>query len=99
MRLQPFHRNFGKRLIKTPKLNFLDPGLTAWLAGVRDAAALVAGPMRGPLFETILISEFVKRCRRRMQVRPLGCRGLVRAPREIHGSGRRISLPSRLRRR
>lgn len=63
MRLQPFHRNFGKRLTKTPKLYFLDPGLAAWLAGVRDAAALVSGPMRGPLFETFVVAEFMKRRR------------------------------------
>jgi predicted AAA+ superfamily ATPase len=63
MRLQPFHRNFGKRLTKTPKLYFLDPGLAAWLAGVRDAAALVTGAMRGPIFETFVVAEFAKRRR------------------------------------
>jgi predicted AAA+ superfamily ATPase len=60
MRLHPFHRNFGKRLTKAPKLYFLDPGFAAWLAGVRDAASLVTGAMRGPLFETFIVAEFVK---------------------------------------
>ena len=63
LRLPPFHRNFGKRLTKTPKLYFLDPGLAAWLAGVRNAADLVTGTMRGPIFETFVVAEFVKRRR------------------------------------
>jgi predicted AAA+ superfamily ATPase len=63
VRLAPFHRNFGKRLTKTPKLYFLDPGLAAWLAGVRGAAELAVGSLRGPLFETWVVSEFIKRRR------------------------------------
>jgi len=58
--LPPYHRNFGKRLTKSPKLYFLDTGLAAWLAGVRDARELVAGNLRGPLFETWVIGEFLK---------------------------------------
>ena len=38
VRLPPYFRNFGKRLVKTPKLYFLDVGLMAWLLGIRDAA-------------------------------------------------------------
>lgn len=60
MRLTPFHRNFGKRLTKTPKLYFLDPGLAAWLAGVRNGSDLVTGSLRGPIFETFVVAEFVK---------------------------------------
>ena len=71
MRLQPFHRNFGKRLTKTPKLYFLDPGLAAWLAGVRDAAALVTGAMRGPIFETFVVAEFAKRHRHALRAEEL----------------------------
>ena len=68
MRLTPFHRNFGKRLTKTPKLYFLDPGLAAWLAGVRAARELSVGSLRGPLFETWGVGEFLKR--RRNALRP-----------------------------
>ncbi len=68
MRLTPFHRNFGKRLTKTPKLYFLDPGLAAWLAGVRGAQELAIGSQRGPLFETWVVSEFIKH--RRNMLRP-----------------------------
>lgn len=60
-RIPPYHRNFGKRLVKTPKLYFLDTGLAAWLMGIRDAATLSTHPMRGALFETWVVSEFIKR--------------------------------------
>ena len=63
LRLAPFHRNFGKRLTKTPKLYFLDTGFAAWLAGVRSADELAIGSLRGPLFETWVVSEFAKRRR------------------------------------
>ncbi|THF65319.1 ATP-binding protein [Pseudothauera rhizosphaerae] len=63
LRLAPFHRNFGKRLTKTPKLYFLDAGFAAWLAGVRGADELATGNLRGPIFETWVVSEFAKRRR------------------------------------
>jgi predicted AAA+ superfamily ATPase len=71
LRLQPFHRNFGKRLTKSPKLYFLDPGLAAWLAGVRDSSALVTGAMRGPIFETFVVAEFLKRRRNALRTEEL----------------------------
>lgn len=58
--LPPYHRNLGKRLTKTPKLYFLDTGFAAWLAGVRAATELVLGSLRGPLFETLVVAEFMK---------------------------------------
>ena len=60
MRLPPYHANFGKRLVKTPKLYFLDVGLMAWLLGIRDAATLETHAARGALFETWVVSELVK---------------------------------------
>lgn len=65
--LTPWHRNLGKRLTKTPKLYFLDTGFAAWLAGVRDARELVAGSLRGPLFETFIVSEFIKHKRNHLR--------------------------------
>lgn len=64
-RLPPYHGNFGKRLVKTPKLYFHDTGLAAWLLGVRDAATLNAHPMRGALFENLGVAEFGKHLRHR----------------------------------
>jgi predicted AAA+ superfamily ATPase len=58
--LQPHHRNFGKRLVKAPKLYFYDVGLAAWLLGIRDAATLVTHAARGALFETYVVSELTK---------------------------------------
>lgn len=58
--LKPHHRNFEKRLVKTPKLYFHDPGLAAWLLGIQSAAAIETHPMRGPLFETWVVSELLK---------------------------------------
>ncbi|MHB1359258.1 MAG: ATP-binding protein [Rhodocyclaceae bacterium] len=66
-RLPPYHRNLGKRLTKTPKLYFLDTGFAAWLAGIRDARELVAGNLRGPLFETFVIAEFIKHKRNHLR--------------------------------
>lgn len=58
--LRPHHRNFGKRLVKTPKLYFLDSGLAAWLLGIRDAQTLETHAARGALFETWVVSELHK---------------------------------------
>ena len=62
MLLKPHHRNFGKRLVKSPKLYFLDVGLAAWLMGIRDAATLKTHAARGALFETWAVSELYKDC-------------------------------------
>lgn len=61
LRLPPYHRNFGKRLVKTPKLYFLDVGLMAWLLGIRDTTVIETHAARGALFETWVVSELVKR--------------------------------------
>jgi len=58
--LPPWHRNLGKRLVKTPKLYFIDTGLAAALAQVRSARELAIHPMRGPLFETWVVAELLK---------------------------------------
>ena len=59
-RLLPHHRNFGKRLVKTPKLYFLDVGLMAWLLRIRDAKTLSTHAARGALFETWVVTELIK---------------------------------------
>jgi len=58
--LPPYHRNFGKRLVKTPKLYFLDVGLACWLLGIRSPDLLSVHPSRRALFETLVVSEFLK---------------------------------------
>lgn len=59
-RLQPHHRNFRKRLVKTPKLYFCDTGLASWLLGIQDSAQIAVHPLRGALFETWVIGELLK---------------------------------------
>lgn len=58
--LKPHHRNFNKRLVKTPKLYFLDVGLAAWLLGIQSEEVLAIHPLRGTLFETWVIGELLK---------------------------------------
>ena len=62
-RLPPYHTNFGRRLVKTPKLYFHDTGLAAWLLGITDARTMQVHPMRGALFENMLVVEYLKHCR------------------------------------
>ena len=59
-RLPPFHINLGKRLVKMPKLHFYDTGLVCWLIGVRTPEQLRTHPLRGPIFETWVVSEIAK---------------------------------------
>lgn len=59
-RLPPHHRNFNKRLVKTPKLHFLDPGLAAWLMGIEEPGQLAVHPLRGALFESWVVAEHLK---------------------------------------
>ncbi len=58
--LQPYNQNYGKRLVKTPKLYFHDTGLAAWLLSIQDRHQLSIHPMRGALFENMVISELLK---------------------------------------
>lgn len=57
VRLQPWYRNFNKRLVKTPKLYFYDTGLVCWLLGIREVEQVKFHAMRGALFENLVISE------------------------------------------
>jgi uncharacterized protein len=56
----PYFENFGKRLVKTPKVYFVDTGLACHLLGIEKAAALRTSPFLGPLFEGFVASEIAK---------------------------------------
>lgn len=58
--LPPWHENLGKRLTKSHKLYFCDVGLAAWLMGITQAVQLASHPLRGALFENLVVMEFVK---------------------------------------
>jgi uncharacterized protein len=61
MLLRPHHRNFNKRLIKSPKLYFLDTGLLCYLLGIRQPKELFTHSARGAIFEGFVIMEFYKK--------------------------------------
>lgn len=58
--LRPYHTNFGKRLIKSPKLYFLDTGLLCYLLRIQSPDDLRLHASRGPIFEGFVISELIK---------------------------------------
>lgn len=59
-RLTPHFANFGKRLIKTPKLYFHDTGLAAFLLGIQTPEQLAIHSARGALFETVIVAEYLR---------------------------------------
>ncbi len=59
-RLPCYFENFGKRLIKTPKLYFTEVGLAAWLLGIKNSQQVSHDPLLGGLFENLVIAEALK---------------------------------------
>ncbi len=59
--LKPYYRNFNKRLIKAPKLYFVDTGLAASLLGLENSGQLSTHYLRGELFENMVVTEYIKR--------------------------------------
>ena len=59
-RLQPYHSNFNKRVVKMPKLYFYDTGLASALLGIQNSEQLDVHPFRGALFENLIIVDFLK---------------------------------------
>lgn len=60
--LRPYYNNITNRLVKTPKMYFLDTGLAAYLCRWPNAETLENGAMDGAFFETYVVSEIVKSC-------------------------------------
>ena len=58
--LRPYFANMTKRLVKTPKVYFTDPGTLCHLVGIRDPGHAAAGPMAGVLAETVVAGELLK---------------------------------------
>ncbi len=59
--LYPYFKNIGKRVVKSPKLYFNDPGLCTYLLGLNEEKTLVNSPSFGNLFETMIVCDFLKR--------------------------------------
>nr|MDA3926526.1 ATP-binding protein [Kiritimatiellia bacterium] len=58
--LPAYYRNLGQRLVKAPKVYFLDSGLVCYLTGLSDKRHLLDGPMAGALFENFCVQEALK---------------------------------------
>jgi predicted AAA+ superfamily ATPase len=69
--LEPYYRNLGKRLVKTPKLFFLDTGLACFLAGLRSPADLRQSGLMGAFFETHVVGQMVRWYANRGRLAPL----------------------------
>lgn len=59
--LQPYHQNFNKRLVKSPKLYFYDTGLLSYLLGIRTADELAENRLKGQVFENMVLAEYQKK--------------------------------------
>ncbi|MEM7180804.1 MAG: ATP-binding protein [Spirochaetota bacterium] len=59
-RVQPYYNNLNKRLVKAPKIYFLDTGLVCYLLGIKQTEHLEHHPLRGAIFETYVVSEIIK---------------------------------------
>lgn len=58
--LPPWHANINKRLVKTPKIYFYDVGLASFLLGIENEKHLETHPLRGALFENMVLLELIK---------------------------------------
>lgn len=58
--LEPYFRNAGKRLVKSPKVYWMDTGLAAWFMGLKTRAAIEASPYGGSLWETYVYGQLVR---------------------------------------
>jgi uncharacterized protein len=59
--LKPYHTNFNKQIIKTPKLYFYDTGIACSLLGITNAKQIVTHSAKGALFENMVVSELLKK--------------------------------------
>lgn len=60
LRLQPYHENFGKRIVKSPKLYFTDVGLASYLLGIENEIQISRDPLKGNLVENLVLIELIK---------------------------------------
>lgn len=58
--LPPYFENIGKRLVKSPKIYFTDTGLAAFLLGIHETAQAARDPLRGNLYENLILMEIIK---------------------------------------
>lgn len=66
--LQPYHENYSKRIVKSPKLYFYDSGLLCYLLKISSPEQIIAHPFKGSLFENMMIAEYIKRMHHKNEV-------------------------------
>ena len=59
--LPPYYKNFGKRIVKSPKVYFYDTGLVSYLTGIDTKSQFEKGPMAGSIFENYIVTEIFKK--------------------------------------
>lgn len=59
--LKPHHKNFNKTIVKRPKLYFYDSSLVCYLLRVKNTSQLISHPLRGAIFEGMVVTELVKK--------------------------------------
>jgi len=59
--LPPYYKNYGKRIVKSPKIYFYDTGIVSYFTGIRNQELFENGPMKGAIFENYIIAEIVKK--------------------------------------
>jgi predicted AAA+ superfamily ATPase len=59
--LKPHHKNFNKTIVKRPKIYFYDTALVCYLLGIRNVTQLKTHPLRGAIFEGMVITELIKK--------------------------------------
>jgi predicted AAA+ superfamily ATPase len=69
--LYPFHENFSKRIVKTPKLYFYDTGLLSYLLKIKRVEQIMTHPLKGSLFENMMIAEYLKQMYHRDNVQDI----------------------------
>ncbi|MBL7889004.1 MAG: ATP-binding protein [Bacteroidia bacterium] len=59
--LKPHYKNFNKTIVKRPKLYFYDTALVCYLLGIKDKIQLQTHPLRGAIFESMVVAEMIKK--------------------------------------
>ncbi len=67
--LPPYHKNYNKRIIKSPKLFFYETGLACFLLGIRKPEDLDLADLSGNIFENLIVADFIKRNHHQYQFR------------------------------
>ena len=58
---KPHHKNFNKTIVKRPKVYFYDSAIVCYLLGIRDNTQLQTHPLRGAIFEGMVVTELIKK--------------------------------------